>query len=182
MGYDLNHENDGISQLSGRNTKRSAQSTVAGLTVQTDQQIIRRQNELIQKWTPKVRSALRSSARWFSDGKFESAVLRHGGKQLEKKLASSINSKVGKDLGLANYVGFQFERHGVFVHKGVGRGYQSNGLGFVRRTAINPPRGQQRIAVEWFNPVLDKYLPELADGIAEINADAAVNTIKMRIV
>jgi len=136
---------------------------------------------LILKWTPKVRSALRSSARWFSDGKFESAVLRHGGKQLEKKLATSINSKVGKDFGLTNYVGFSFERHGVFVHKGVGRGYQSNGLGFVTRTAINPPKGQERIAVEWFNPVLDKYLPELADRIASINADAAVNATQMKI-
>lgn len=181
MGYDLNRENNGISRLTGRMANRLTQSPVAGLTTQTDQQTIRQQNELIQKWTPKVRSALRNSARWFSDGKFESAVLRHGGKQLEKKLAASISSKVGKDYGLANYVGFQFERHGVFVHKGVGRGYQSNGLGFVRRTAINPPRAQQRIAVEWFNPVLDKYLPELADGIAEINADAAVNATQIRI-
>lgn len=150
-------------------------------TGEADPQLIRQQNELIQKWTPKVRSALRSSARWFSDGKFETAVLRHGGKQLEKKLAASIGSKVGKEFGLATYVGFSFERHGVFVHKGVGRGYQSNGLGFVMRTAIHPPKGQERIAVEWFNPVLEKHLPELANRVAEINADVAVNATRMRI-
>ena len=95
--------------------------------------------------------------------------------------AASINSKVGKEFGLANYVGFSFERHGVFVHKGVGRGYKSNGNGFVSRTAKNPPKHQERIAIEWFNLVLEKYIPELADQIAEINADAAVNATRMKI-
>ena len=107
--------------------------------------------------------------------------MRDGGKQTEKKLAASIMSKVGKEFGLANYVGFSFERHGVFVHKGVGHGYQSNGKGFVVRTAKNPTAKQERIAVEWFNSVLEKYIPELADKIAEINADAAVNTTRMKI-
>jgi hypothetical protein len=55
-------------------------------------------------------------------------------------------------------------------------------LGFVLRTAKNPPKGQERVAIEWFNPVLDKYLPELADRVADINADAVVNATKMRIV
>ncbi|MFY9150833.1 MAG: hypothetical protein WAO52_02375 [Prolixibacteraceae bacterium] len=181
MGYDINRENDGISRRTGRRTSRYGRSSSSVLNEQADQKLIREQNELVQKWTPKVRSALRGSARWFSDGKFESSVIRNGGKQIEKKLAASINSKIGKDFGLANYVGFSFERHGVFVHKGVGRGYQSNGKGFVIRTAKNPPKGQERIAVDWFNPVLDKYLPELADGVTEINADAAVNATKIKI-
>lgn len=149
--------------------------------VQADQELISRQNALVLRWTPKVRTALRSSARWFSDGKFESMVIRDGGKQVEKKLAASINSKVSKEFGLANYIGFSFERHGVFVHKGVGRGYQSNGKGFVIRTAKNPAAKQERVAVEWFNPVLEKYIPELADKITEINADAAVNATRMKI-
>ena len=181
MGYDLNRENDGISRLTTRRTKRSGQSSSAVLGAQADQLLISQQNELILRWTPKVRSALRGSARWFSDGKFESSVIRNGGKQVEKKLAASINSKVGKDFGLANYIGFSFERHGVFVHKGVGRGYQSNGKGFVIRTAKNPPKHDERVPIEWFNPDLEKYIPELADKIAEINADAAVNATQMKI-
>ncbi len=180
MGYDLNRENDGISRLIGR-TNRSVRTPSSVKNVQADQLLIRQQNELILRWTSKVRSALRGSARWFSDGKFESSVIRNGGKQVEKKLAASISSKVGKDFGLANYIGFSFEPQGVFVHKGVGRGYQSNGNGFVIRTANNPPKHQERIAVEWFNPVLDKYLPELADRVAEFNADAAVNATSMKI-
>lgn len=148
---------------------------------QPNTQLIADQNSIVYRWAPYVRSALRGSARWFSDGKTESFVIRDGGKQTEKKLAASIMSKVGKEFGLANYVGFSFERHGVFVHKGVGRGYESNGNGFVTRTARYPARVRERIAVEWFNPVLDRNIPKLADEIANINADAAVNATRMRI-
>ncbi|HCY39941.1 MAG TPA: hypothetical protein DHV48_01045 [Prolixibacteraceae bacterium] len=148
---------------------------------QPDPQTVQQQNALVLKWAPMVRSSLRGSARWFSDGKTKSFVLRDGGRQTEKKLAASIMSKVGKEFGLANYVGFSFERHGVFVHKGVGRGYQSNGKGFVIRTARRKPNPHERYAVEWFNPVLEKYIPILANELANINADAAVNATRMKI-
>lgn len=69
----------------------------------------------------------------------------------------------------------------MFEHKGVGRGYQSNGNGFVTRTAKYPARVREREAVEWFYPVLDRNIPFLADELANINADAAVNAIRMRI-
>ncbi len=163
--------------VGGKTSKYVSRSTGS----QPDPQTVQQQNALVLKWTPMVRSFLRGSARWFSDGKTESFVLRDGGKQTEKKLAASIMSKVGKEFGLANYVGFSFERHGVFVHKGVGRGYQSNGKGFVTRTAKYPPRYRERVAVEWFNPVLDRNIPILANELANINADAAVNATRMKI-
>jgi hypothetical protein len=138
------------------------------------------QNELIQMWIPKVRRALRTSARWFSDGKTESFVLRHNGAQLEKKLAESIGSYTKAQDGAIFKIAFKFERHGVFVHKGVGRGYKAAGQGFVNRIAKGP-QVRPRIAVEWFNPVLDQHLPELVDRLAVINADAAVNATRMMI-
>lgn len=131
-------------------------------------------------WTPKVRRALRSSARWFSDGKSSSFVIRDHGKQVEKRLAESIGSYTRKDSNVINKIAFKFERHGVFVHKGVGRGYRASGTGFVNRIAKGPQL-RPRIAVEWFNPVLDKHLPELANRIAQINADAVVNSTAMKI-
>lgn len=134
-------------------------------------------NEVINKWVPKVRRALRSSARWFSDGK-DGFVMRKG--RGEKKLAQSIGSYSKKDQGAINMVAFSMERHGVFVHKGVGRGYNARGNGFVTRTAKGPME-RQRIAVEWFNPILDKNVPALADDIARVNADAAVNATRMKI-
>lgn len=153
---------------------RTAEETFA------DQMATVQQNELIQMWTPKVRRALRSSARWFSDGKFEPFVLRHNGKQLEKKLADSIGSYTKQTDGTIDKISFKFERHGVFVHKGVGRGYRAAGNGFVNRIAKGP-QVRPRVAVEWFNPVLEQHLPELVDRLTHINADAAVNATAMKI-
>ena len=169
--------------------KNQSSPIIRGLGVQphppasglSDPGVVADQNAAVLKWVPKVRAALRSSARWFSDGKTESMVIRDHGKQLEKKLANSIDSKFRKDFNVINNISFQFERHGVFVHKGVGRGYQSNGNGFVTRTAKYPARIRERVAVEWFNPVLDKNVPALADQIAEINTEAAINATNMRI-
>ncbi len=131
-------------------------------------------NNLIKQWIPKVRTALKTSARWFSDGKSDPFVTR--GNRLERKLAESINSKTGLTYGVIDRVGFSFERHGVFVHKGVGRKYPITGPEKVKH-----PSGKVRTAVEWFNPELEKYIPELADRIAEINADLAVNATRLRI-
>lgn len=138
------------------------------------QEEIRQTNEAIKQWIPKVRSALKSSAKWFSDGKHESFVIR--GNQREGKLAESITSNTGFDFGLISRVGFAFERHGVFVHKGVGRKYPISGP-----QEIKNPSGRPRVAVDWFNPELEKYVPELADRLAEINANFAVNATRMKI-
>lgn len=190
MGYDPNKENDGINRQTGKpiggpNILGNHKPVI--LLNRTDQQTLQdmldaqRQNELIEMWVPKVRRALRSSARWFTDGKEESFVLRDNGRQLEKHLADSIGSYTKKDIDTITKIAFKFERHGVFVHKGVGRGYRADGKGFVTRIAKNPPAGRERVAVEWFNPVLDRYLPELVEKIARINADAVVNSTAMKI-
>jgi hypothetical protein len=111
-------------------------------------------NAAILQWVPKVRSALKSSALRFSHGKNKSFVTR--GNRIEKKLAESISSGTHKDYGQIDTVSFKFERHGVFVHKGVSRMHP-----------ITSPREK----TDWFNPELEKYIPELADRLAEINAD-----------
>lgn len=132
-------------------------------------------NDVIRQWMPKVRTAMKASARWFSDGKTEPFVIRKG-KQLEGKLVNSIETKPRSEYGRIIYIGVQMERHGVFVHKGVGRKYPIQG-----GQTINNPSGRARVAVEWFNPVLERYVPELADKLAEINANAAIDSIRMRI-
>jgi len=132
-------------------------------------------NDAIRMWVPKVRTALKSSARWFSDGKDEPFVTR--GKRIEGKLANSIESNTGEQYGVIDRVGFKFERHGVFVHKGVGRKYPITGP-----QPVKDPSGKVRVAVEWFNPELEKYVPELADKLAELNADLAVNAARLHIV
>jgi hypothetical protein len=97
-------------------------------------------------------------------------------RRAEYKLANSIKSKTRQDFGAIDTITFSFERHGVFVHKGVGRGYPIEGGGIIKN-----PSGKTRVAVEWFNRPLDKSMPELANRIAEVNADAALNTARMKI-
>lgn len=143
------------------------------------EETIEQQNKIIRQWIPKVRRSLRSSARRFSDGKPQGFVTRgkkSGFSRMENKLAQSIKSKTKKSYGAVEMISFNFERHGVFVHKGVGRGYPISG-----NKVIKNPSGKIRKPVEWFNPIVDKYYPQLADKIAGVNADAAVNATRLKI-
>jgi len=151
-----------------------------GSFAKPDDPVLQKQNEIVGKWTPKIRNFLRSSARRFVNGKTEPMVLRHGGKQVEKKLAASVNYKMGREYGLINYVGFSFERHGVFVHKGVGRGYKMIS-GVVVRTAKRKPFPKEREPAEWFNPIVERNVIKLAHDITNNSADAAVNATRMKI-
>ncbi len=136
-------------------------------------------NMAVLNWIPKVRTRLTSSARQFQHGKDKSFIIRkrRSGKQKESKLFLSVNSRVHKDFGAIDGVGFLFERHGVFVHKGVGRGYKADGT-----VSVKHPSGNPRQPVEWFNPVVNKHIPELADRLAQISADAVLNAARLRIV
>ena len=136
------------------------------------------QNQVITQWASMVQSRMRNSTSSFINGK-EGTITRPG--RTEKKLSSSIRTQSRKTYGIITGQSFIFERHGVFVHKGVGRGYQMQG-GMVVRTAKSAiPDPQKREPVEWFNPVILQSLPELADKLAEINADAIVNATRMMI-
>ena len=159
---------------------------------------INEQNEYVQKWSSKVVRRMKNTTRQFTKGKAGAySVIKT--KRTEEKLTQSLNYRIGKEYGLVEYVGIRLERHGVFVHKGVGRGYiMENGV--VKR-GIRPDKQTKMYAkakgrdapviasnapirrkpVEWFNPVLDQMMPELADKLAEINADAALNFEKAKI-
>lgn len=138
--------------------------SVSAFSLTEIHELNRQQNEAIKKWVPKVRRNLKNNARKFVNGKTESFVKRPG--RTEQKLANSIRSKTKKQYGSIEVVTFQFERHGVFVHKGVSRGH---------------PISNPRQKTEWFNPPLERYLPELADKLADINTNIAVNATRMKI-
>jgi len=40
----------------------------------------------------------------------------------------------------------------------------------------------RRHPADWFNTIMDKNVPELAGKVAQLNADAAVNALRLRIV
>lgn len=60
------------------------------------------------------------------------------------------------------------------------------GANFVIQTqnsvSVRHPCGNPRVPKEWFNPVVNKYIPELANRLAQISADAVLNAARLRIV
>ena len=134
-------------------------------------------NEIFKKWVPKVRSALKTNTARFTKGKTQGFILKEN--QTEGKLTSSIKAKTKREGGAVELVSFSFERHGVFVHKGVGRGYEMSN-GFVIRTAKSNST-KRRTPQQWFNPTLDAFIPELANRLAEVNINATLNAAGVKI-
>lgn len=125
-------------------------------------------NDKVSVWGSSVAQQLKMSIRTLtSKGKGE--------------LVKSLRLKTKKYYGEIDRVTYRFWRHGVFLHKGVGRGYKMEG-GAVMRAGLVERKSQLsqgRKPVEWFNPVLDKRVPKLADMVAEMRADQAVRATKM---
>jgi hypothetical protein len=113
-------------------------------------------------------------------------------------LLRSLRLKTAKWYGEVDKLAYHFERHGVFAHKGVGRGHHMEGGVVVRGQApgkiLSAANVNQRLrqvvlrsasvnreAVEWFNPVVTDNIEKLADLVAEMDADRAVNETKILI-
>lgn len=157
------------------------------------------QNNLVKQWSSMVTRKLKASAARFQHGKSGMVMRKAPSAHREDKLKDNLNAKIYKSYGVAEGVGIKIERHGVFLQKGVGRGYVMN-AGTVTR-GIKPGKdaklyakaknravgtmvtggGMNRHPVDWFNAILDAYVPELADKVTKINADAVINDDHIRI-
>jgi hypothetical protein len=141
-------------------------------------------NAMIDKWGFKTRNMLKSSiSRLSMKGK--------------KELVRSLQYKTKKDFGETEAVIYNFAPHGVFFHKGVGRGYIMMAGKVVRGRrkeskgkSANTPQNSilsaatgplKRKPKDWFNPIFTKSIPVLADLIAQTKADHIfeVKNIKM---
>ena len=100
-------------------------------------------------------------------------------------LMRSLVTKARWDYGEIDRLEFSFLRHGVFFHKGVGRGYFIQGgkvvrgykskvlRGFVGRRESNgefvvvlgPHKRQSK---KWFSPVLDREMPNLVQQMSPV--------------
>jgi hypothetical protein len=143
-------------------------------------------NRRVASWTTatgmKIRAALKS--------------LTHAGKG---DLVKSLRGKNDTRFVEIDRIAFHFARHGVFLHKGVGRGYIMQGGTVVRgykpgkvltAMALNSNRevkpvvlkgSVNRKAVEWFNPIVQENIEKLADLVAEMRADQVVSATKIMI-
>jgi hypothetical protein len=127
-------------------------------------------------------------------------VIRFLARKGKGDLLKSLRLKSKKWYGEVDLLSYHFVRHGVFAHKGVGRGYVMLGgnvvhvkgymtkksiVDFLKRRPLtsgpsfNP--GLKRKPDEWFNPVVKANIESLANLIAELDADRAVNATNMLI-
>ncbi|MBT3244824.1 MAG: hypothetical protein HN352_16885 [Bacteroidetes bacterium] len=134
---------------------------------------IDRHNQIVARHGFKIRAMLKVSiSRLTMKGKY--------------KLIRSLRLRFKKEYGEISQLKYEFSRHGVFFHKGVGRGYIMQGSRVIRGTrqagsTIQTSGPLLRKPKDWFNPVLSKEVPRLADDIAEVQADnAATKIIKIR--
>lgn len=141
-------------------------------------------NNAVQEWGIKVGLAIKRSAEAtfkHRDSKYVSDEFPH--------LADSIklNLRFDKQYKLeTRSIGFTIARHGVYLHQGAGRGYGGlTGSKWTdkygkQHTTNSSSLGRQgtgnRQAVHWFNDPIEKYLPELADILAEYSLDIVLNT------
>lgn len=88
-----------------------------------------------------------------------------------QKLLNEVKGRTKKRGSRVSHIGFSMPKHGVYVHKGVGRGYEMIS-GRVVRTATGTPRPKERKPEEWFNPVIEKDLPDLAKDLGDAYAKA----------
>ena len=138
-------------------------------------------NNEVRAWGKKVSAELKkeTSSR-FSNGKKENRVYRsgiHSGKT-EGKLKRSIRVKFRKESGgeQIETIAFGLERHGVFLQKGVGRGYVASG-GSVARIAKSES-GKYRFKQNWFNSTLEQNIKSLSNIIVHHTGDAIVFNTK----
>jgi hypothetical protein len=109
------------------------------------------------------------------------------------ELLKSFRMKTKQSFGEVDRITYHFERHGIFLHKGVGKGYSMVGgkLSRISRTSNNQNEKLsfkaltgsilKRKPIEWFNPIITGNMDKLADLIAEMRADQVVNATKILI-
>jgi hypothetical protein len=101
------------------------------------------------------------------NSKLDSIVTKSKGDLLQKmsslgiggsKLKRSVKTKTATDksTGLIKRIRYTFNKEGVYVHKGVGRGTNASQAGSTKRKAK-----------EWFNPVIEKVADQLVEAVAD---------------
>ncbi|MDH7463974.1 hypothetical protein QEG73_21915 [Chitinophagaceae bacterium 26-R-25] len=89
--------------------------------------------------------------------------------QSPRAAVQSLSDRLYQRNGIVNRISFKFPRHLIFVHKGVGRGTPISRVG---QTGRQPK--------EWFNPVIDHRIEQLADIVAEDIGSAILNSLTIR--
>lgn len=146
-------------------------SDIERYTVASDADRLTAFNKAVEEWYSSVAAQLRAKVATKST-----------------RIAQQLEPRAYTDkYGLINRVGFSFPRHGIYIHKGAGRGQGGyigsswtklrvvNGVeistGLLRHTDPNSLHGTMgtgnRRAFEWFDPIVKSRINELADIVAD---------------
>jgi len=124
-------------------------------------------NKEIKAWANKTKTDLKAGA-----------PVRTG------RLKKSIKANIRKQDGVTNRIGFGFERYGVFLEYGTGRGYERGRKLPSRAENRKNVKTKMRKPVPWFSGVLEQNIEELADitagYFAGLNQQAFVNNINLK--
>lgn len=128
-------------------------------------------NANVRAWGKKVDDALRLSvARWIDTDKKLSKSLKQNYRHYGKTLMD------GQEI---TSIGFGFKAEGVYVHLGVGRGYNmENGTRILTKTTDNEWKREPK---PWFNPVIEQHIPELVEIVKKYCGTLLVNTTRIYI-
>jgi hypothetical protein len=151
-------------------------------------------NQKIKDWSIQTRNKIRRNAPTGTDNLPDNEKL------------SFTQASVRKNYGTADKITFKFERHGVFVHYGVGRGYVRQGnqvvkgrklnegerteklkKGYTRKTVAkmkyaDDVSGQiKRTPVDWFDVEIRVGIKKLADIAQEFYGDKVLEKILSQI-
>ncbi len=152
-------------------------------------------DNVARKWGKSTLSAAKSEAKSLGIRSYSGSFYRY----LRDRYYKNRNNVIGA-------IGFAMPRHAVFVHKGVGRGYPIDAdgrdlfakpsarqiIGSMRakgynnstiKAALNKTgfgaslKGKSRKPKPWFNPVVDRNINQLADELANADANIIANNL-----
>ncbi len=129
-------------------------------------------NRKVRSWTSQTQRKFEINAP-VSEGKFNP-------NRTTPRLVVSIESstkKYGIEIGK---IRFGFERHGVFVHYGVGRGYIRQGNTVIRGSKKNErvrSTGFHRKPNDWFDVEIKRGFNELSNTVQEYYGDKAMENL-----
>ncbi len=143
-----------------------------------DKSVTREYNKEVEEWSADSRRMLRTNIAYFVENDIA----------LSDSIRDNVyyNRRGGKE---AQRVGFSFLREGVYIHKGAGRG-QGGVIGGSwidrhgkRKTRAASSAGKMgkgnRYNQEWFDTVIDRKLPQLADVVSNYSATLQVNATRI---
>jgi hypothetical protein len=134
-------------------SRKGVYAGVSGMHMLKSEANIKEYNAALEKWGRSVAGKL---------------------KRKQPSIAKSVRFK--RDGGEIYAIGFGLLRHGVFLEKGVGRGYAYNGGSVVNKSG----GAVKRKPKPWFNPTLDDEIPRLTEIVTRHTGDAInINTKRM---